>query len=108
MDRREQMRTWLDRRERLGMTLRELSEETGVPVGTLGHWAWKLRQEGRGPRSPCPTSSSFVEIVANSSTESSLAMSRIEVVLASGRRLVVPDGIDEEHLSRVVRVLERC
>gem|GEM_PF-3589338 len=40
------MRRWLARRERLGLTLRELSVETGVPAGTLGHWAWKLRREG--------------------------------------------------------------
>ena len=57
MDQREQMRKWLDRRERLGLTLRELSEETGVPVETLGHWAWKLRQEDVGSR-PCGASSS--------------------------------------------------
>jgi hypothetical protein len=108
MERREQMRMWLARRERLGLTLRELSEEVGVPIGTLGHWAWKLRQETSGDRSPGRLSPSFVELVANAPSESSPTGTRIEIVLASGRRLVVPDGIDEEQLSRVVRALERC
>jgi len=43
------MRRWLARRERLGLTLRELSVETGVPAGTLGHWAWKLRNRHGNP-----------------------------------------------------------
>lgn len=50
MDRREQMRRWLAQREQRGLTFGELSQRTGVPRGTLGHWAWKLRQEEKMPR----------------------------------------------------------
>lgn len=108
MDRREQMRKWLARRERLGLTLRELSVETGVPVGTLGHWAWKLRRESSiAPRSG-PRTTAFVELVTDGSDRSPTSGACIEVLLAGGRRLLIPDGIDEDQISRVVRALERC
>ncbi|MBI5363132.1 MAG: hypothetical protein HZA53_08130 [Planctomycetes bacterium] len=108
MDRREQMREWLGRRDRLGLTLRELSRETGVPVGTLGHWAWKLRQERQRAPLSARSSASFVELVASADSEQRDSSGRIEIVLARGRRVVVPDEVDEEHLARVVRALERC
>jgi hypothetical protein len=93
----------LARRERLGLTLRELSRETGVPAGTLGHWAWKLRTEGSDKR---VARSGFVELVsgAGASDESG----PIEIVLERGRRLVVKGEVDEAALQRVVRALERC
>lgn len=108
MDRREQMRGWLVRRERLGLTLRELSLETGVPVGTLGHWAWKLRQEVRGTPSSTRRSSPFVELVASADVRGPESSARIEIVLGRGMRVVVPDQVDTDHLARVVRALERC
>ena len=100
MERREQMRTWLARREARGLTFRELSIETGVPAGTLGFWAWKLRTElGEGEAPPA-----FVELVAKQPESNG----RLEIVLANGRRLLVGDGLDEAQLLRVVRALERC
>ncbi|MBI3269272.1 MAG: hypothetical protein HYZ53_09640 [Planctomycetes bacterium] len=103
MDRREQMRRWLARRERLGLTFRALSVETGVPVGTLACWAWKLRNESRGVpakrRQP-----SFVELVA----EGERADGRIEVVLRGERRVIVDADVDAAALARVVAALERC
>jgi len=104
MERREQMRRWLARRERFGLTLRELSRETGVPVGTLGHWAWKLRRE-RGARESGASGSGFVELVASAGEA---AEGRIEIVLRGERRVIVSGGFDEAWLSRVVRALERC
>lgn len=100
MERREQMRTWLALRKARGLTFRELSLETGVPAGTLGSWAWKLRRESRDEEHP----SAFVELVFTQPESSG----RLEIVLANGRRVLVSDGLDEDQLLRVVRVLERC
>jgi len=100
MDRREQMRSWLARRDRRGLTFRELSLETGVPVGTLGFWAWKLRRESRDDEQP----PAFVELVAKQPESGG----RLEIVLANGRRVLVSSWLDEEQLVRVVRALERC
>ena len=94
------MRSWLARREKRGLTFRELSLETGVPVGTLGFWAWKLRQVSRHDEAPSP----FVELVAKQPESGD----RLEIVLANGRRVLVSAGLDEEQLVRVVRALERC
>ena len=114
MDRREEMRSLLVRREREGLTFRELSAQSGVPFGTLASWAWKLRQEffaaipvkrRRSHRAP-----GFVELVAAPEDEAVRAepIGEVEVVLASGRHLVVREGFDEECLLRLVRALERC
>lgn len=105
MDRR-QMRAWLARRERRGLTFRELSDETGVPVGTLAFWAWKLRQEARADPDPAAERASdpFVELLPTSAA----LPSTIEIALRGERRVIVAAGFDEEHLVRVVRALERC
>jgi hypothetical protein len=100
MERREQMRTWLARREARGLTFRELSLEAGVPVGTLAFWAWKLRRESRDDE-PAPA---FVELVAKEPESGG----KLEIVLANGRRVLVSEGLDEDQLVRVVRALERC
>jgi hypothetical protein len=110
MDRREQMRRLLARRERLGLTLRELSSESGVPAGTLGYWAWKLRgdDDRKAGRSRTPRREGFVELVASAEPATGDGRDRIEVVLGGGRRVIVPAGIDSSALARVVRALERC
>ena len=38
----------LAEREREGLTMRALSERSGVPVQTLSYWASKLRRERSG------------------------------------------------------------
>lgn len=47
--RRREIARLLYEREREGLTLRELSERSGIAVGTLSWWAWKLRHEPREP-----------------------------------------------------------
>jgi hypothetical protein len=47
--RRRQVAAVLARREREGLSLASLSADTGIPIGTLSWWAWRLRQES-GPR----------------------------------------------------------
>lgn len=43
MHRRKEMSALLARRERDGRSLRRLSNETGIPIGTLSWWSWRLR-----------------------------------------------------------------
>jgi len=100
------MRRWLARRERLGLTLRELSVETGVPAGTLGHWAWKLRREGAAGETS-GGSARFVALVA-SGAEASAADGRIEIVLPGDRRVIVSGAVDEATLARVMKAVQRC
>ena len=97
------MRHWLGRREREGLTLRELSIETGVPTGTLGHWAWKLRREDR-TASPTQRGPAFVELLATPGAP----VHALEIVLAHDRRVLVHEGFDENLLARIVRTLEQC
>jgi len=110
MDRREQMRRWLALREKRGLTFGELSQRTGVPSGTLGHWAWKLRQEARGTKGQA-SGGGFVELVARTSGPGAApeaAGAPIEIMLERGRRVVVSGEVDEVALERVLRVLARC
>ena len=108
MTRREAMRGMLARRERQGLTFRELSEQTGTPVGTLAFWAWKLRQGSGGVRATARRGVGFVELVAASEQGSREGSGSIEVVLSNGRRVLVHGEIDEARLLRVVQALERC
>lgn len=100
------MRRLLARRERAGLTFRELSAETGVAVGTLGFWAWKLRREAV-ESAPC-ADGGFVELLAGPEIVPEQVGAAIEIVLAGDRRVVLRGEIDEARLQRVVRALERC
>jgi hypothetical protein len=104
MDRREQMRRWLELREERGLTFRELSERTGVAPGTLACWAWKLRQESAEPQPKRGGKSAFVELVPVGGD----AVGRVEVVTKNERRLLVDASIAPEVLERLVSALERC
>jgi hypothetical protein len=110
MDRREQMRRWLALREKRGLTFGELSRRTGVPSGTLGHWAWKLRREAPGSEVP-RRGGGFVELVAQECAPDAAPAAgeaRIEIVLERGRRVAVFGTVDECALELVLRVLARC
>ena len=94
LDRREQMRAFLARREQRGRAFQELSTEAGVPSGTLACWAWMLSQEEREPaRHRPPAAGPFIEFLAASGPAEFLAHSPcLEVVLARvNRRCVTID-----------------
>ena len=97
---RVRMEALLARRERQGLTFAQLSSRSGVPAPTLSWWSSRLRRE-----SPERTShGGFVELVASDAEPSSAA--RVEIVLRSGRQLVVREGITAATLSRLMTVLE--
>ena len=107
MNRREEMMQLLGRRERLGLTFKGLAQESGVPAGTLASWAWKFRQEDLQREQAAAPRTGFVELVPGPDAPATGSV-RLEIVLVGGRRVVVPDDVDEDRLVRLVRALERC
>ena len=97
----------LAEREREGLTLSALARRSGIPVGTLAGWSWRLRKAKVAPVSGVK-SGGFVELVARSSARPSQSGARYEIALRGGRRLLVEGAIDEAALSRLIRVLEAC
>ena len=89
----------LERRKRCGLTFRELSEESGIPIPTLSYWAAKLRRDA-----DCEVPSEFVPIEIVDDERSGA----IVIEVGSVMRLTVERGFDEEHLTRVLSVLARC
>ena len=95
---REAMVGLLDEREREGLTMRALSERSGVPLSTLSCWASKLRRERAERRSLVP-----VELVEDSSD------GRVTIEVGAGVRVRVERDFDAAHLLRVVEILvSRC
>jgi len=90
----------LERRARHGLTFRELSEESGVPIPTLSDWAAKHRREveAAGPS----VQFAPVEIVNGDGS------GVIAIELGSSVRVPVERDFDEEHLTRVLSILARC
>lgn len=97
----ERMRKLLDRRERHGWTWPELSRRSGVPVWKLH--AWHRRLAGKKPARRKPRPFVPVQVVGRASLPAS---SPLEVVTASGLRILVASDFDPEHLRRLLRVLE--
>lgn len=105
--RRELVEGLLAEREREGLTLSALARRSGIPVGTLAGWSWRLRKAKRVAASGV-RSAGFVELVARSAARPSQPGARYELALRGGRRLLVEGTIDEAELSRLIRMLEAC
>ncbi len=93
------MRALLARRITDKLTIRELAQHSGVPAHTLNYWVRKFNAEETGPNLPALIP---VRLAAPSS------VTPIRVELDSGRRLVLEPGFDEEHLLRLIDLLERA
>lgn len=98
--RREDIERWLRRREREGLTFRELSEVSGVPIPTLSWWARRLSEDPTRLHLSPTCALVPVEIV-----EEEPEAEAIEIHVGQGLRLVVPESFSEVHLARVLRVL---
>lgn len=108
---RERWAGLVRRWRRSGQTGREFAEATGVNAGTLAHWAWRLKREGKGgaartpkrrPRSvrvPAPEGR-FVELIVDGPADG-----RFELEFGDGRRVRIPVGFDAAALGRLLAVL---
>jgi hypothetical protein len=100
MNRRKEMSALLARRERDGLSLRRLSNETGIPIGTLSWWSWRLRRgddAGQG-------AGRFVELVPEGSSSSASVILRV----GNGVEIEAQSGIDATWLSDLVSALRSC
>ena len=82
-----------------GLTWPELSERSGVPIGTLQRWDRRFRREQANAAEP------FVELGV---PEADPAADRIEVLLCSGRTIYVPASKPFAGLGELVVLLETC
>lgn len=94
-DRRRQMEGLLARRRREGLTFRELSESSGVPIPTLAWWNRKLEGESRAT-APLLVP---VEIVEDAQA------GPVTIDFGRGVRVVVEAGFDPRLLTRIVSAL---
>ncbi|HEX6812794.1 MAG TPA: hypothetical protein VF384_14305 [Planctomycetota bacterium] len=101
MRRREQMAALLARREVEGLSLRALSEESGIPFGTLSWWSWRLRQESERTRS---TATPFLEVVSTDRQSDG----EVVVRLGNGLEVNVQAGTDARWLRDLVAALRSC
>ncbi|MCP4119558.1 MAG: hypothetical protein GY944_11850 [bacterium] len=99
--RRPDIQRLLERRSRHGLTFREISEESGIPIPTLSYWAAKVRREAEDDE---PASTRFVSVNVIDDERPG----RIAIELGSAIRVTVERGFDDEHLTRVLSVLARC
>jgi hypothetical protein len=98
---------------RSGLTAKRFAAKTGINAGTLQYykWKWRLGRDGRVAStkdSGLKAAVGFVELRARdlAPAEDSKASHRIEVVLVSGTRVIVPTGFDAGAFRRVVDALE--
>lgn len=93
------MAALLARRETDGLRLRALSEETGIPFGTLSWWSWRLRKDSER----APSGGGFVEVVAASGRGGDAV-----VRLDNGVAVEVPAGTDVTWLRELITALRSC
>jgi len=89
----------LARREREGLSLRELSAKTGIAAGTLSWWSWRLRHDAQEERKEADHG--FVELVATPEHNGC----PVTIELRNGIRLEVEDRVDADALRKLVDML---
>lgn len=105
IDRREEMRRLLARRDREGLTYAELARRSGESAHSLSWWAWRLRQEdGQRDKAGRARAAEFIEVKLSEEPEGEDATG-LELVLSSGHRVLIRQGFNEESLRRLVRAL---
>ncbi len=84
--------------KRSGLTSVVYAERQGLRASTLKWWSCRLGQLAAAAMKP--------PVVEVTLAQGAVAASALEVVLASGARVVVPVGFDETTLARLLTVLE--
>jgi transposase-like protein len=97
------MREWIAEGLRRGMTFKALAKRAGVCERTLRRWSAAFREESALRATPDCEEQAFIELV-----EGAEKPSRIEIVLADERRVVVDGATLIEVLARVLTSVERC
>lgn len=99
------MAALLARRDRDGKSLRDLSKESGIPLGTLSWWTWRLRQKPVQSARPrrAEKKGGFVEVVA-----SAKCARDVVVRLGVGVEVEVPTGTDVTWLRDLIAALQPC
>ena len=90
------IRSLLRRRERDGLTYRELSEASGIPAGTLAYWSSRLRRDAR------PAAFDELRVVES---ESEHVATALEVVGPLGHRVRISPDANLELVARVLAAL---
>ena len=92
--------------ERSGLTANQFAGEAKINAGTLQYYKWLIGRDRRRPGKEARVG--FVEVRTGdlATTEESHASDKIEVVLASGTRVVVGPGFDAGAFRKVVAALE--
>lgn len=110
---REEWAKRIERWKDSGLSAKEFCNETGIRPRSLAWWQWQLGRKAQEPTpaptpitretasAPPPSSMTFVEV------STSLARAPYEIVLARGRRIVVPPDFDAPTLERLLVILER-
>ena len=87
-----------------GATASEFARSLGFSVSALRWWSWKLgstRRRGKGAKTTSVSPLTFVEVT------SAVRREPIEIVLASGTRVLVPVDIEQPALERLFDAIER-
>ena len=83
--RRDEITRWLSQRDAEHLSFAQLSQRSGIPVGTLASWAHRLRAEGNA--------ADFVEVrVRDDMTE--LDRTRPRGSATSSARVHLPSGVE--------------
>ena len=96
------MKKLLARRERYGWTWPELSRRCGLPVWKLHYWRRQLAGQKKPARKRRPP---FFQVEVTEASGRQVAPP-LELLTASGVRIVVGAEFDPEHLRRVLHALE--
>jgi len=96
------IRRLLEQRDAEGLTYRQLSERSGVPVHVLTYRATQDRLDSRERASPQSVAAAFVEVVDRPEPRTGRS---IEVVGPRGHRVVVSSMVDIALLEHVLRDL---
>lgn len=99
--RREEMRRLIAEQEGSGISAVRFARERGMSVWTLNNWKRRLGAES----AVIPARQRFVEVKV---AEGVVPEPVLWVELATGMRVLVPRGFEEEHLRRVILVLSSC
>jgi transposase-like protein len=87
-----------------GATATEFARELGVSVSSLRWWSWKLgstRRRGKRAKTTSVSPLTFVEMT------SAVRREPIEIVLASGTRVLVQVDVEQPVLERLFNAIER-